>query len=275
MDIQQVNPSQDTYLSLISKYNGNFVGLQNYLNSLGLVNTEDNFIAMNNQTVFDLSKSYIMGYHLLRVTVDGVVQSLGSGYNETSPKRFTFTEGLIAGQKVKAEYFDSLLSYMQALGLNTSENIVTNPQMQQNEHDRMDNENARQSNELQRQQDEDIRQQNEQVRVSNNSEIYPNTFLIEINHGKDLYPFVKLLLSGEDGAGTSGAGTAGAGGSTLMFVTSRVKYLDKNTLQVYIPLKYKIDQPQVNKVNDNKYVVYSNSSNVSFQLYLEFDSSLV
>jgi hypothetical protein len=68
----------------------------------GLVsNTIEEYSAAQGQTVVTLVNSYVVGNSEISVEIDGVLQNLGVGYNETDSHTITTTEGLPLGAKVK------------------------------------------------------------------------------------------------------------------------------------------------------------------------------
>lgn len=69
------------------------------------------FTATQGQTVFTLANgSYVVGDNHLKVWVGGVPQIIGQGFTETSSTSFTLSEGVDAGMKVRAEWFEGAVT---------------------------------------------------------------------------------------------------------------------------------------------------------------------
>ncbi|WP_214797669.1 glycerophosphodiester phosphodiesterase family protein [Exiguobacterium sp. s5] len=67
----------------------------------------ETFAATASQTVFNLTKAYLVGQGRLDVYISGVKQRSGIDFTETNPTRFTLSEGLDAGTVVEAVYFSA------------------------------------------------------------------------------------------------------------------------------------------------------------------------
>ncbi|MBA4294357.1 hypothetical protein C0431_15465 [bacterium] len=67
----------------------------------------ETYTATANQTVFDLTKAYMVGQGRLDVYISGVKQRSGIDFTETSPTSFTLSEGLEAGTIIEAVYFSA------------------------------------------------------------------------------------------------------------------------------------------------------------------------
>jgi hypothetical protein len=81
--------------------------LLNSIESANLTPVSQNFIATVNQQVFNLTNSYAIGKGQTRVEVDGIPQTLGEGYTETSATSITLTEGVTLGSKVMVKLFET------------------------------------------------------------------------------------------------------------------------------------------------------------------------
>lgn len=62
----------------------------------------ETFVATAGQTVFNLSNSYVIGNNQLQVYINGVYQTIGVNYTETSTTSFTLTSGVESGDRVTA-----------------------------------------------------------------------------------------------------------------------------------------------------------------------------
>jgi glycerophosphoryl diester phosphodiesterase len=72
----------------------------------GTVHTiRDEFIAIEGQKVFELSRTYDQFQNRTRVIIDGVPQRFPEAYEETTPNIITLKEGVYEGAKVVVEYF--------------------------------------------------------------------------------------------------------------------------------------------------------------------------
>ena len=63
------------------------------------------FTSTANQTVFNLSRSYVMGNGRLAVFIEGIEQFSPTNFTETNTSRFTLTEALPAGLEVVAKIY--------------------------------------------------------------------------------------------------------------------------------------------------------------------------
>ncbi|WP_039653745.1 hypothetical protein [Clostridium tyrobutyricum] len=164
-----------------------------------------------------------------------------------------------------------------------------------NEHDRLNNENERTSNEDIRKQNEVIRQNNETERIeseqtrksefeamkhvdatlelttargtystlgdrldNSDDENLCTEELISIDHNFNCYP-VARLISTNYGAGIGKTGEVPAGGAESYLVNSKICYMDKNSIKIYVSKNHNITSPVLEKVSDNKYIVTSSS----------------
>lgn len=89
-------------------------------------------------------------------------------------------------------------------------------------------------------------------------EIYPDQELITINHGLQGYPRVDIIKTNY-GAGIGGAGETPAGGTESYSVKNKVCYLDRNNIKIFVPKNYYLSSANLEKVNDNQYVITNNS----------------
>ncbi|MED3562246.1 hypothetical protein [Bacillus xiapuensis] len=78
------------------------------------------FTATANQTIFNLSNSYVVGQKVVAVEIDGVPQKLGEGFTESSTTSITLAEGVPAGAIVK------VTTYQTPVGLDTKIADVSN-----------------------------------------------------------------------------------------------------------------------------------------------------
>ncbi|WP_058953152.1 phage tail protein [Clostridium tyrobutyricum] len=78
--------------------------------------------------------------------------------------------------------------------------------------------------------------------------------IITINHGLNCYPIVRLI-STNYGAGIGQAGETPAGGTESYLMESKICYLDKDNIKIYVPKKYSKDNASVEKLNDKQYIL--------------------
>ncbi|KDN58437.1 SGNH/GDSL hydrolase family protein [Exiguobacterium sp. AB2] len=67
----------------------------------------ETFAATAGQTVFNLTKAYLVDQGRIDVYISGIKQRSGIDFTETSPTRFTLSEGLEVGTVVEAVYFSA------------------------------------------------------------------------------------------------------------------------------------------------------------------------
>jgi hypothetical protein len=93
------------------------------------------------------------------------------------------------------------------------------------------------------------------------NEMYCTEELLTLNHGLNGYPIIKMTYT-EFGAGIGGAGDFPAGAdSQCNLMQDKMIYTDSNNVKILVPLDYYIANPQVNKLNDYKYVItFTNST---------------
>lgn len=101
------------------------------------------------------------------------------------------------------------------------------------------------------------------------NEMYCNNELLSINHGLDGYPVVQLVYT-EYGAGVGGAGDFPAGSdSECNLMQNKTVYTDNNNFTIYVPNNYYIESPEINKINDYKYIVTFPSSTRSLLINIK------
>lgn len=93
-------------------------------------------------------------------------------------------------------------------------------------------------------------------------EIFPQKELITINHNLKCYPSVRII-KGENGLGVGGLGTTPLGGSGVLSVECKTSFLNRNSIDIYVPKKYFIANPHLEKINDTKYILTFTNSVVS------------
>ena len=90
-------------------------------------------------------------------------------------------------------------------------------------------------------------------------EIFPNYKLITINHKLKCYPKVRVV-KGENGLGVGGLGTTPLGGSGVVSVECKTAFLDRNNIEIYVPKKYFLKNPNVKSTTETQYILtFSNS----------------
>ncbi|WP_459480251.1 phage tail-collar fiber domain-containing protein [Clostridium saccharoperbutylacetonicum] len=100
-----------------------------------------------------------------------------------------------------------------------------------------------------------------------NDEIFPNSEVITINHGLDNYPNVRIIATNY-GAGIGGAGKTPAGGTESYSVQSKVCFLDRDNIRIYIPKKYFLSSGKLEKINSNRYIITFDNSIMSLLIDL-------
>lgn len=93
-------------------------------------------------------------------------------------------------------------------------------------------------------------------------EVVPDTALISLPHGLACYPDVRII-SGKNGLGVSGLGEASLGGNDVNSLVCKVGYDDRNNITLYVPKNYVIPNPQIEKIDDNQYMLTFTDSIVS------------
>lgn len=90
-------------------------------------------------------------------------------------------------------------------------------------------------------------------------EIFPNNEVITIAHELKGYPEVRIITSNY-GVGLGGLGVSPLGGTESHSVKCKTCFLDRNNIKIYVPKKYFLDNPHVEKVSETQYILtFSNS----------------
>lgn len=90
-------------------------------------------------------------------------------------------------------------------------------------------------------------------------EIFPNKEVIAITHELKGYPEVRIITSNY-GVGLGGLGVSPLGGTESYSVKCKTCFLDGNNIKIYVPKKYFLDNPHVEKVSETQYILtFSNS----------------
>lgn len=99
--------------------------------------------------------------------------------------------------------------------------------------------------------------------------IIPDTEFVTINHGLDNYPNAQLIFI-ENGYGTVGYGQVpyGGSGSESYEAKVKIKYLNRSSLKIFLPVSDIISGATVEKVNDYEYMIYKRGSNKSIYVKL-------
>lgn len=93
-------------------------------------------------------------------------------------------------------------------------------------------------------------------------EIFPDNKLITINHNLKCYPHVRII-KGDNGTGVGGLGNIPLGGSGVVSVECKTSFLDRNNIDIYVPKKFLIANPNLEKINDTQYILTFTNSLVS------------
>jgi phage-related tail fiber protein len=93
-------------------------------------------------------------------------------------------------------------------------------------------------------------------------EIFPDKEMIIINHGLNGYPDVRIITTNY-GAGIGGAGQTPTGGTESYSVECKTCFLDRDNIKLYVPKKYFLKSPYLEKINNNKYIITFDNSIMS------------
>lgn len=104
--LTELDLNRDTFETTFRKLVENDGKVIDYVEKFGIETHEEVFIAEEGQTEFFLIDKFEPKSNSLVVSLDNVVQVVNEGYIETSDKSFRFSEPLVAGQTVKATYFE-------------------------------------------------------------------------------------------------------------------------------------------------------------------------
>lgn len=90
-------------------------------------------------------------------------------------------------------------------------------------------------------------------------EIFPDSEIVTINHKLKCYPQVRII-KGENGLGVGGLGITPIGGTESYSVECKTCFLDRNNIKIYVPKKYFLKNPRLQKVSEIQYILtFSNS----------------
>jgi hypothetical protein len=98
-------------------------------------------------------------------------------------------------------------------------------------------------------------------------EMFPNKELITINHNLKCYPGVRIITS-NNALGIGALGIAPLGGEVSYSVACKTCFLDRNNLKIYVPKKYFLKDPNLEKIKDNQYILTFSNSIVSMLIDL-------
>ncbi|WP_413488466.1 hypothetical protein [Carnobacterium divergens] len=78
--------------------------------------------------------------------------------------------------------------------------------------------------------------------------------VFKLTHNQNCYPAVRAMYH-ENGLGVKPLGDAPLGGTNVKTIACEAEYLDKNSLTVKVPLRYKLSNCTVNRIASNQYLL--------------------